>query len=394
MPTCALKSVRAAMRLLLGVVVLAAPSRAEPEAVKYVEIPLVGTFGKDIYPKGVEQALERAVKEHVQYAVFTVKSGGGEVWAAKEMSATIRKFDGKIRCVALIEDALSATLWPTMACDELYMTPTARIGAAVAFTKDKGTGSAAVDAKFNSALAAELATVAEAKGRSSLLVRAMVLPEVEVFAVKRTDGKFDILDTMPTGTASQQVSVLSDKSGVLTLTGQEAARYGFAKLLTNGQIETLRQQLHVDAWASAGNFGKDMMKENLRRASSLRERAEKLDADITRDFEAYQAARPERQNYEYYRQTGSFTPDSQNRRIECSDNAIRALTKVKEGLTQWLALKRQAAAAGLEGMFGDDFGPKDLMKTNEEIDKALGDLRKNRTRKTPPPNMERSGAKP
>jgi len=357
--------------------------------VRYIEIPLSGSFGKELLPKGVEQALDRAVKEKVQYAIFTVKSGGGAVWAAKSMAEAIQKFDGQIYTVALIEDALSATLWPTMSCDAIFMTPTARIGAAVAFSKEKSTGAAAVDAKFNSAFAAQLAAVAESKKRSPLLVRAMVLPEVQVFAIKQPNGTYKIVDTQPSGLPPDQVAVLSDREGILTMTGTEAAKYGFAYPIKKADLDSLRTELRVDQWTSAGTYGKDLQKENVRRAEALIDKARKVDADVEKSFKVYKESRPETLQYDYYRETGKFTPGSQKQWTEATDRAIAALGKFKTDLNQWLTLKKQAADIGLEPLFDDGFERKDLVKTTAEIDKILTDLRRDRGRTSPPPGMDR-----
>lgn len=196
-----------------------------------VEIPMVGTFGQDIYPLSIAEGLEWAAEQGATDIVFRLNSGGGEVWAADEIVEIMSQHAGKFRYHALIEQAISATIWTVFNCDTITMVPGATVGGAVVYRMG-GTGSAEVDLKMNSIIASKLAATAESKGHHPALVRAMILSEAAVYAERR-GGSWVLTDTVPT---EPGYDTIDGPDSVLTLTADQAAKYGIATTVAGRDI--------------------------------------------------------------------------------------------------------------------------------------------------------------
>ena len=218
-----------------------------------LEIPMSGTFGQDIYPLGIYESLKWAEEAGVTDIVFRMNSGGGEVWAAMEIVEIMDQFAGDFRYHALIEHAISATIWPAFNCDTITMTPGATFGGAVAYRMD-GTGSAEVDKKMNSIWAAKLAASAEAHGHSPHLVHAMIVSDNAVYAVRR-GGEWVLTDEVP---AEADYETIDSPDEVLTLTAEQAAKYGIAIQLTDRRIETWTESQGIIDWDNAGETGNEL----------------------------------------------------------------------------------------------------------------------------------------
>jgi hypothetical protein len=209
-----------------------------------VEIPMNGTFGQDIYPLSIANGLEWAKEQGATDIVFRMNSPGGEVWAAEEIVEVMAKHSGSFRYHALIEHAISATIWPAFNCDTITMAPGGTFGGAVVFTI-KGTGAAEVDKKMTSIMAAKLAASAEAKGHSKALVMTMMIPEEAAYAVQR-GGVWTVTGEMPTG--GEVFETIDGKDTVLTLTADQAGKYGIVSTIPNRDIASFAESQQFLVW--------------------------------------------------------------------------------------------------------------------------------------------------
>lgn len=204
---------------------------------RIVEIPMNGTFGQDIYPLSIAQGLEWAKEQGATDIVFRMNSPGGEVWAAEEIVEVMAKYASDFRYHALIEHAISATIWPAFNCDTITMAPGGTFGGAVVFRMG-GTGSAEVDKKMTSIMAAKLAASAEAKGHSPHLVHAMMISEAAVYAVKR-GGVWTLTDSTPTD--GETFETIDGTDTVLTLTAAQAGKFGIVTVVGNRDIKSFAE---------------------------------------------------------------------------------------------------------------------------------------------------------
>ncbi len=209
-----------------------------------VEIPMNGTFGQDIYPLSIAKGLEWAKEQGATDIVFRMNSPGGEVWAAEEIVEIMAKYAGSFRYHALIEHAISATIWPAFNCDTITMAPGGTFGGAVVF-RMRGTGAAEVDKKMTSIMAAKLAASAEAKGHSKALVMTMMIPEEAAYAVQR-GGVWTVTGEKPAD--GETYETIDGTDTVLTLTADQAGKYGIVTTIPNRDIAAFAESQQFLVW--------------------------------------------------------------------------------------------------------------------------------------------------
>lgn len=245
-----------------------------------LEVPMSGTFGQDIYPLSIYETLAWAEEQGVTDIVFRMNSGGGEVWAAMGIVEIMDQFAGKFRYHALIEHAISATIWPAFNCETITMTPGATFGGAVAYTMNE-TGSAEVDKKMNSIWAAKLAASAQSKGHSPHLVKAMIVSDNAVYAVRR-GGEWVLTDETP---AESDYKTIDGPDSILTLTADQAGEYGIATFVNDRSIESFTEVQDIVDWDSAGEKGNELAAEANETCNDLRKELIGVLASFTREQE-------------------------------------------------------------------------------------------------------------
>lgn len=240
----------------------------------FLIVPLKGEFGTDIYPIGLANAMDWAIKNGVPRIVLVIDSPGGQVWAADLMAKMMRDRDSKLKFTMVIDRAISASIWPAFHSDELFVSPTATFGGAVVFVVHD-TGDAAVDQKMNSILAADLTAVAQRKGHSSALVRAMMLPGTRLWAVQQPGGRWDLRESQPT--SADVVSKELFVGGIATLTSTECVTYSVARAISSSDTDEIERSLRGK---SAGPKGESAMQSAKRSCDALYKRYEQWRRNI------------------------------------------------------------------------------------------------------------------
>ncbi|MEQ9298348.1 MAG: NfeD family protein [Cyclobacteriaceae bacterium] len=146
-----------------------------------------------------ELALDKAEEIEADYVVIEMDTYGGALNDADDIRTRILNFEKPVY-VWINKDAASAGALISIACDSIYMTKGASIGAATVVTAD---GVAAPD-KYQSYMRSIMRSTAEAKGRDPKIAEAMVDQNIEVDSVS---------------TAGQ----------VITFSTSEAIKFGFCE---------------------------------------------------------------------------------------------------------------------------------------------------------------------
>lgn len=321
------------------------PRRTDPApargAAMALEIPIEGVFGEDIIPLGVANALDKAARRGVEHIVFRINSNGGYVWAAEDIARIMDERAGDFTYHALIEKAVSASIWVALSCDTMHMTPDASIGAAVVFSQDETTGDAEVDAKMNSAIAANLAARAEAHGFSGDVVRAMVIGDAELWSWTNNAGEVRVGAERPSGARDAQR--LDSRETVLTLTAQQAARIGFAQPVAEPTLDALAEALGDGVWRGAGTTGRVEMERARARAEPVFKKFRLLIDEINAGIARAKDADP--RAYQYTIDYGGNLTDKSRRDWERrTDEAIRHWNRVRAALVELERLERDREA--------------------------------------------------
>lgn len=247
-----------------------------------LEVPLEGTFGKDIYPLGVANSLAWAKENGVTDVVFRINSGGGALWCANDMVAIMKEYRDDLRMHMLIESAISASIWPSFMCHTITMTPGSDFGGAVGYTRN-ATGSAEVDLKMNSIMSAKLESTADANGHSGYLVRAMILSEAAVYAYKDENGEWVFANStegLPRG-----YETIDGPDTVLTLTAKQAIKYGIVDAMPDGNtLEEFCAVQGIEKWDSAGEYGRETVEKNVKQCKRIQDQLETTIASFYTDL--------------------------------------------------------------------------------------------------------------
>jgi membrane-bound serine protease (ClpP class) len=171
----------------------------------------------------IRRGVQQARAANADAIILLMDTPGGSVDIMREMVNPIIDID--IPTYTLVEDqAISAGAIIAMATDYIYMTPRATIGDAMPVIMGQGgyveQGEAERE-KIESYMDAIVRSIAQAKGRDEMLIRAMVRREIEYIL---EDG-----------------TVISKEGQLLTLTSQEAARIlpDGTPLLSEGTVSDL-----------------------------------------------------------------------------------------------------------------------------------------------------------
>ncbi len=158
----------------------------------------------------VELALAHAHKTEADIVIVEMDTYGGVLTDAKEIVQKIMDFDKPI-WVFINSDAASAGALISIACDSIYMSPGASIGAA---TVVSGTDGSAAPDKYQSYMRSIMRSTAEENGRRPEIAEGMVDERVVVDSIKQA-GK------------------------VITLTTSEAIAVGYCE----GKVESIQEIL-------------------------------------------------------------------------------------------------------------------------------------------------------
>lgn len=310
----------------------------------YVLIPIEGTIGEDAVPMGLDDALAQASKKGIRHAVIWVNSDGGLALAIDGFKEAIQRHDS-MRIITVVQKAHSAAVPFVLLADDVLILDSARVGAAVGYLHNASTGEIDVDAKFNSALAADFATMAESKGRSAVWARAMVVRELEAWACKGdkpADTAFYATRDDALAACDQPVQ-LDGPATILTFTADELLQLGIASG-TIAREADIGPLLGLTGWTKPSDAGAASMRkaaEQVRKqVAAIEAEAEALVKKLTAsaelingleiDITAAQNLSPHNFTYFVDGTTGVFTPAGKRDWQTRTDQAIEAWNKVEQ----------------------------------------------------------------
>ncbi len=155
----------------------------------------------------VEMGLQEARDSEADYIVIHMDTYGGAVIDAKDIVENILNTEIPV-WVFIDKDAASAGALISIACDSIYMTPGASIGAATVVTAD---GAAAPD-KYQSYMRSTMRSVAEETGRDPRIAEAMVDENIAIEGVTE-EGEvitFSTLEALEHGFCEARVNSIDE----------------------------------------------------------------------------------------------------------------------------------------------------------------------------------------
>ena len=186
-------------------------------------VPIEGTIDMGL-PYYIDRTIEEAKSQNAKAIIFDIDTFGGRVDAATQIKDII--LDCEIPTIAFINRrAISAGALISLSCDSIFMTSGATIGAATAVDLEGNKASE----KVISYMREEMASTAEANGRSRDIAIGMVDEEIEI--------PFYLLDSGDT-ISTEQIEGFR-KGKLITLSTKYAVLVGIA----NKEIETIQNLL-------------------------------------------------------------------------------------------------------------------------------------------------------
>lgn len=233
---------------------------------------VVGTFDAEV----LRQCLEEAVENKAEVIVLDIESPGGLVSEMEAICETILEWNEQVRIVAFPRrDAFSAAAIIALCCPEMVVHPESRIGAAVIVEHNRG-GVNAVEAKMASPHHARQRQYMAKSGRPYEIVAAMTIQETELWWSPATG----FTTTEPSQNPRDEYEYVDNKSTILTMTADDAIRWGLAAQ-TARNVEALRRSLRLDDDLDII----DMHNAMTTYAKQLDVRLDKLREDFSRYFE-------------------------------------------------------------------------------------------------------------
>ena len=298
----------------------------------YFVIPIVGAIGQEVTAATMERALKTGLKDDDTVLVLDVDSPGGLVSECEKIVKLLGGHESR-RSIAYVRgDALSAAAIIALTCDEIYLNPIARIGAATAIRTDGEDGPSEVDEKFKSVWRTSCRRAAEIGGHNPLFAEAMIDPKVQLRLVEREGGEKDVEEVLffePTDAKRRRM--VSVKGKLLTATAKEATRWGLGSGVVS-ELEAVGGTAEgLAGWAPVSRKGEEIMARFARdfeRATKTMERAAET---FEKEFERAVATDPTTKSYPLNRNR-RFTAASRYKWVKYSKACHKHLRKAEQAL--------------------------------------------------------------
>jgi membrane-bound serine protease (ClpP class) len=220
-----------------GNVVVAAGNTIEEERLpQAVIIPVEGMVKKLLFTT-MKRRTEKAIADGCTLIVYRVKSDGGELGAAFEMSNYVFSLDKKVRTIAYVEDkAYSAAALFSLSCDDVYMKPLSAIGDCEPIMMTDG-GYTTAGEKVQTVLKERFRTYSRENGYPVVLAQSMVSSELKILSVtEKSSGNISLIrseDWDILGKEGQKeykdIKIVCHEGDLLTLSSSEALALGFSR---------------------------------------------------------------------------------------------------------------------------------------------------------------------
>lgn len=224
---------------------------AEVAGPSYFEIPVMGVIGLEVTAKGLGDALAAARAAKASHVVLLFDSPGGLISECEQIIDVMDQ-NRDLNTIAYVKTAYSAACVVAVTCKTIIMYPTGQIGAAVPYRATPSGTPIEVNEKMTSAFRARARSAAAIGGHDSELLMGMIDTKMELYATQGPLGPSISEQTGPDAT------LIKAKDKILTLTAEEATRYGLAKAVARGTSD-LGRQVGIEQWTSRGREGWEIM---------------------------------------------------------------------------------------------------------------------------------------
>jgi membrane-bound serine protease (ClpP class) len=198
-------------------------------------VPVEGVF-KPLLVTTVKRRTEQAIASGANVIVYRVKSDGGQLGAAMELSNYVFGLSDNLTTLAYVDDkAYSAAALFSLACDQLIMEPGSAIGDCEPIMPTQG-GYTTAGEKIQSPLKERFRSYAKKNGYPVLLAQAMVSSQLKILKAYHSGNQQRLYRSEDWEMLSEEqqqayseVKIICHEGDLLTLSDGEALEHGFSR---------------------------------------------------------------------------------------------------------------------------------------------------------------------
>jgi hypothetical protein len=378
------------------------PQDQDPDDTHYLEVPITGDFGEDVFADGVRDVLRYAKRYRIRHIVFVVDCAGGDL---DEVSATwdlLRNDRRTFTYHAVVRNCLGGALAIPIWCDSIFVMPGAELGGSPALPKAaRDSGRAATDGIILSQMANDVVRQAQLEGPVALIVRAMIDHAHMLAGWRDNNGEIVVGADVPADLPSHRLIFDVDPGTALVLSYKQAVELGVESY--DGDIGALGEVLRSAGWKRESDYGRRAMAESVVRHRADAEKAQAkfaeqveenirrrsiLERNIEESMKRAAEWNPTQSSYDYYSRRwgwgwrrgggrGSMTYDSRQRWQRRTDLSMGYLLQAAKTVTALERLDREAVKLGLEPTFQGS----DLDWVKSDIQTKYNELMADRNRR-------------
>jgi hypothetical protein len=345
-----------------------------PQDTLYLEVPIEGVFGKDIYADGVNAALRYAGRYRIHHVVFVVNSPGGDLDESRATYDLLRRNQRQFTFHAIVRECIDGALGVAVWCDSIHILPGARLGGG-----SSGSGRGDEDRLLRSQVAREIIRQARLEGPVADIVGAMIDPDRTLAAWRDEAGEIVVGAAAPPAVPAARQVFRVGPGELLVLDHEQAVGLGLEPLV--GGAAELGGVVGLSGWKAESDYGRRVMAETAGRKRREAEEAsakyaaavednirrrEALEQYLEESLKRAAEWNPSDASYDYYvrrwgwgwsRSKLRLTHDSRQRWRERTDLAMNYLLEAAKTVTALERLDREARELGLKPSFeGTELG--------------------------------------
>jgi hypothetical protein len=368
----------------------------------YLEVPLTGTFGVNIFARGIQRVLSYARRNRVKHVVFVLDStGANDLAEARAIYRLMAKYRNRLRFHVLVKKATGDALAILLSSHTVHPQSGAIIGGAP-WAKEEGQD-AEVLGTLQRSIALKAVEAAREQGRSGQFIQAMIDPAIKIAVWEDVTGQRHTGEQVPPNITKDKVIVSVGAGQKLVLNGSQIAKLGIK--LFDKEVSALGKSLGYDSWKRESQYGAKILlkvareeekKKNafIKKVEAVLARRSSAQESLAHSLQFAEKWDPEKKTYETYKRHYSFawgrygsygsgydsnilTKNSQNVWRKRSDATVTYLKKAVSSARSLRKIEKSASKLGLAPLVPDD----KLLRLIKDLKMRAQVIHNNRNRK-------------
>lgn len=357
------------------------PLAFTPTDTLYLEVPIAGKFGEQVFADGVKAVLTYAERNRVKHIVFVIDSAGwNNIDEAVGVFRCLRQAPKDITLHAIIKNCTGDALSVASLCDTIVLVPGATVGGATGeITKTSRDRQNENEDIIRQQIAAEVSEVLKEHGRPGVLVKSMIDPTESTAVWRNEQGQIVAGEQPPADLPGGKLIIQSKPGEFLVMTYDQGIQLGMPKF--TGGAKELGAMLGLQGWRMESVYGSKAMSDmrNQKQASAAAKSAAyeaKVTANITRRETTDRAMKynlqmaeendPQKGSYktksgtssngwgwDTYYESSRFTQESIDQWKRRTAICAGYLKRAAQAVTAMKKLDQEAVALGLEPTYKD-----------------------------------------